>query len=69
MFTVLPLGVSTQGEEGDVVPGTPESAPATPRLGRKFLLTTIIAGIVFGAFYGAVEWQLINIRDIPIFSN
>ena len=69
LFTVLPLGVSTQGEEGDVVPGTPESAPATPRLGRKFLLTTIIAGIVFAAFYASVEWQLVDIRAIPIFSN
>ena len=68
LFTILPIGVSTQGEEGEVVPGTPESAPATPRLGRKFLITTVIAGIIFGAFYGAVAWQLIDIRAIPVFS-
>jgi len=69
LFTILPIGVSTQGEEGDVVPGTPESAPATPRLGRKFLLTTIVAGIIFAAFYASVEWQLIDIRGINILSN
>ena len=27
LFAVLPLGVRTQGEDGSVVPGTPESAP------------------------------------------
>ncbi len=67
LFTVLPLGVSTQGEEGDVVPGTPESAPATPQLKWKFLLTTIIAAIVFGIFYAMVASQIIDIRTIPAF--
>ena len=27
LFAVLPIGVRTQGEDGSVVPGTPESAP------------------------------------------
>ena len=27
LFAVLPIGVRTQGEDGAVVPGTPESAP------------------------------------------
>ena len=31
LFAVLPLGVRTQGEDGVVVPGTPESAPTHPR--------------------------------------
>ena len=34
LFLVLPFGVRTQQEEGSVVPGTPESAPARPRLLR-----------------------------------
>ena len=29
LFLVLPFGVRTQQEEGSVVPGTPESAPAS----------------------------------------
>ena len=67
LFTVLPLGVSTQGEEGEVVPGTPESAPAAPNIGRKFLITTVIAAIIFAIFYGLVENGMLNIRAIPIF--
>ena len=67
LFTVLPIGVSTQGEADDVVPGTPESAPAAPQLGRKFLITTIVSGIIFAIFYGLVAFDLIDINAIPIF--
>ena len=38
LFAVLPIGVRTQGEDGAVVPGTPESAPTRPRLVRVVLL-------------------------------
>ena len=40
LFAVLPFGVRTQGESGHVVPGTPEGAPANPRLLRIYLLAT-----------------------------
>ena len=43
LFAVLPIGVRTQGEDGAVVPGTPESAPSAPRLLRVVLLTTLIS--------------------------
>jgi predicted secreted protein len=46
LFAVLPIGVRTQGEEGAIVPGTPESAPAAPRLVRVVLLTTAISALV-----------------------
>lgn len=48
LFAVLPWGVRTQSEEGGAVPGTPESAPARPRLLRIFLVNTVVAGVVFG---------------------
>lgn len=67
LFTVLPLGVSTQGEEGDVVPGTPESAPVAPNLLKKFVITTLVSAVIFGIFYGVVAYDLIDIRAIPIF--
>jgi len=67
LFTVLPLGVSTQGEENDVVPGTPESAPVAPNIGRKFFITTIITSIIFGIFYGLVTYEVIDLRAVPIF--
>ncbi len=39
-FVVLPLRLKTQGEAGEVVPGTHSSAPADPQIGRKMRITT-----------------------------
>ena len=43
LFVVLPLRMQSQGDAGDVVPGTPASAPSNPQMRRKFLITTIVA--------------------------
>ncbi len=51
LFTILPISMRSQADENDVVPGTIKSAPAKFRPVRVFGLTTIVAGLVFGAFY------------------
>jgi predicted secreted protein len=51
LFAVLPFGVRTQAEAGEVVQGTPESAPAAPRLKRVALITTGVATLVFSVVY------------------
>jgi predicted secreted protein len=66
LFAVLPFGVRTQDEEGTHVPGTPRSAPVQPRLGRKMLITTLVAGVVFALFYWAFTRQLLKLLD-PLF--
>lgn len=61
LFAVLPFGVHTQGEAGEVVPGTPASAPVTPHMWRTFGLTTLVAGLVFGVVYVVVAGGVIEI--------
>ena len=63
LFAVLPFGVRTQGEDGDVVPGTPESAPAKPQLVRVFITTTLVAALMFAVIWAAVEFGWIS-RDL-----
>ncbi|MCW5730564.1 MAG: DUF1467 family protein [Alphaproteobacteria bacterium] len=54
LFAILPIGVRTAHEEGgEVEQGHAESAPVNPRLGFKFLLTTIVASAIF-----ALVWYL-----------
>ncbi|HSF90830.1 MAG TPA: DUF1467 family protein [Paracoccaceae bacterium] len=65
LFAVLPFGVRTQQEAGEVVPGTPESAPEKPRLLRVFAINTIVATIVFAVVYSAIVFRWINIENIP----
>ena len=64
LFTVLPWGVRTQQEEGEVEPGTVESAPVTPSIWKKFLATSILAGIIFAFFWAVVEHDLIDLNAL-----
>lgn len=64
LFAVLPIGVRTQGEAGDVVPGTPESAPVTPRLLRVVALNTLVASVVFGCLWVTVTYNLISLDNL-----
>jgi len=56
LFAVLPLGVKSQEESGAVTPGTEPGAPVAPRLGRKVLITSIVAFPVAAAIYALVEF-------------
>jgi predicted secreted protein len=55
LFAVLPFGVKTQGEVGEVVEGTPASAPMTPRIVRTMLINTVVAAFVFVFVWTALE--------------
>ena len=55
LFAVLPIGVRTQGEAGEVVPGTPRSAPTKPRIAWILGVNTVVAFVVFGIVWLAVK--------------
>lgn len=67
LFAVLPIGVRTQGEAGEVVPGTPESAPARMRLVRVLLMNTVVAAAVFGIVWLAITrgWVPLEVISVP----
>jgi predicted secreted protein len=65
LFAVLPFGVRTQEEAGDVVPGTPESAPAKQRMVRIFLINTVVASVVFAIVYAVIAYGLITPDMVP----
>jgi predicted secreted protein len=53
--------VRTQGEAGEIVPGTPASAPVAQRMLRTFAITTVVAGAVFGLVYAVLAGGLIDL--------
>ena len=45
LFMVLPWGIRSQEEGGDVVSGSDPGAPAIPRLWWKLVWTTVVSGV------------------------
>ncbi len=51
LFLVLPFGVRSQREAGEVTFGSDHGAPHQPLLVKKAIATTIIAAVLFTAVY------------------
>jgi predicted secreted protein len=66
LFAVLPWGVRTQEEGGEVVPGSNPSSPQRPMLGRKLIATTLISAAIFVALYGVIVYGGLTLDDIPL---
>ena len=64
LFAVLPWGVRSQEESGDVVPGSDPGAPAVPRLLAKLLWTTVVTTIVFALLYLGYVYRLVALDDL-----
>ena len=64
LFAVLPFGVRSQQESGDVAPGSDPGAPALPQLARKLVWTTIVSGIAFALGYVIYVYRLIALDDL-----
>ena len=69
LFAVLPWGVSSQHESGEIAPGTEPGAPAVHLVWKKLLWTTIAASVVFGVCYGLYRYDLVPIDWLTAISN
>ncbi|MCK8483502.1 DUF1467 family protein [Aliiroseovarius sp. S2029] len=67
MFVVLPIGLRTQGDEGEVVRGTHAGAPANFKLARTMIIVTIIGTVVWAIVAGIIVSGWITIEDIDWF--
>ena len=66
-FVVLPLRMQTQDEAGEVVPGTPRSAPADVQIGRKARITTFFAVPIWAALVAIILSGWVSVRDLDWF--
>jgi len=65
-FIVLPLRLTTQGDAGTQVPGTPKSAPQSEIVGRKARITTLVAIVVWAALSAVILSGQISVRDFDV---
>ena len=54
LFAVLPFFAKTQDEAGEIVPGTPESAPARINVWKIFAVNTVVASVAFAGVYAVI---------------
>lgn len=62
-LTVIPFRLQTQGDVGEVVPGTHAGAPAHHHLKKKALITTAIAAVIWGILAYIILNGVITVRD------
>lgn len=66
LFVALPIGLRTQGEAGEVAPGTPASAPSEAGLRRKFFWVTVITVILWAPLCAVIASGLVSMHDIDV---
>jgi predicted secreted protein len=64
LFAVLPWGVRSQHEGGELVPGTDPGAPMSSRLRWKLLWTTLVAAVIFVGCYVVYVDHLVTIDSL-----
>ena len=65
LFAVLPIGVKSQYETGEVVPGSEGAAPVRPMLLKKALITTVLAAVLFGIVHLFMVEKIVSLDDLP----
>ena len=63
-FAVLPFGVASHHEGREVTMGQEHGAPDLPMLGRKALITSLIAALITGAIYVAFAVYGFTLEDL-----
>ena len=64
LFAVLPWGIRSQLESGEVVPGSDPGAPALPKLRGKLIWTTVVATVIFAIFWVCYVYRLVTLDDL-----
>ena len=67
LFVVLPIRLETQGDRGEVVPGTHASAPANLNMRKKARLVTLISAAVWVVIAGVILSGVITVCDLDWF--
>lgn len=60
---ILPLRLKTQGDVGELVPGTHAGAPTNPEIRKKVKWTTLIALVIWAILVGIIISGVITVRD------
>lgn len=64
----LQIGPKSQADDGEIVPGTPASAPSEVRMKRKIIAATMVAVVLWSVIASVILSGAIGLRDIDWFN-
>ncbi|WP_460273965.1 DUF1467 family protein [Celeribacter sp. ULVN23_4] len=64
LFVALPIGLRTQGDEGEKIAGTHDGAPANFNLKRKLIWVTVFATVIWAALVAVILSGWISWHDL-----
>lgn len=67
-LVAIPIRIQTQGEAGEVVPGTHDGSPHKHHLKKKAVITTIVAAAIWAVIAGVIMTGTVTVRDIDWFN-
>lgn len=68
LFIALPIGERSQSEAGEVVPGTPASAPEDAMMKKKLTWVTIITVVLWIIVCVVITSGILSIQTFDIFN-
>ncbi|WP_298933806.1 DUF1467 family protein [uncultured Ruegeria sp.] len=69
LLVVLPIRIKTQGDLGEIVPGTHAGAPEVHHMKKKLWITTGITVILWVIIAGIIISGVISVRDFDWLNN
>ena len=64
----LPIRIQTQGDLGQIVPGTHAGSPEHHHLKKKFVIVTIVSAVLWVIIASIIITGAITVRDIDMFN-
>ncbi|MBD0865092.1 MAG: DUF1467 family protein [Rhodobacteraceae bacterium] len=65
---ILPLRIQTQGDMGEIVPGTHVGSPEVHHLKKKAWVTTGVAAVLWIIIVGVILYGVVEVRDFDWFN-
>lgn len=63
LLVVLPIRIKTQGDLGEIVPGTHAGAPEVHHMKKKLWITTGLTLVLWAIIAGIIISGVISVRD------
>jgi len=68
LLMALPMRMKSQEDVGEVVPGTPASAPVNPMIGKKMMWVTVVTFVLWIPLVAFIVSGVLSIHDIDFYN-